>query len=83
MPAIVCHLKHLARLNLLHVERKAVSQARLGVVKPERQFVKLESAVRKPFSISGIAEGSNGWIRIVCASGTDNCATWFSGISDP
>src|ERR1700692_725238 len=32
MPAVVCHLEHLANLNLLHVERKAMSEARLGVV---------------------------------------------------
>jgi len=28
MPAVVCHLEHLAHLDLLHVERKAMSEAR-------------------------------------------------------
>src|ERR1039458_4242917 len=47
MPAVVCHFEHLAHLNLLHVERKAMSEARLGVVELERQFVKFESAVSR------------------------------------
>jgi len=45
MSAVVCHFEHLAHLNLLHIERKAVSETRLGVVKPERQLVKFESAI--------------------------------------
>jgi hypothetical protein len=31
MPAVVCHLEHLSHLDLLHVERKSMSEARLAV----------------------------------------------------
>ena len=47
MPAVAWRLEHLSHLNLLHVDRKSVSEARLGVVEPERQFVELESAIRR------------------------------------
>src|SRR5271169_1144765 len=47
MPAVVCHSDHLAHLNLLRVEWKAMSEACLGVVEPERQFVELESAISR------------------------------------
>src|SRR5258705_11602572 len=40
MPAVVWHLEHLSHLNLLHVDRKSVSEARLRIVELERQFVK-------------------------------------------
>jgi hypothetical protein len=43
MPAVVCHPHHLAHLNLLHVERKAMGEARFGVVELERQFVERSS----------------------------------------
>ncbi len=45
MPAVVRHLEHLSHLNLLHVERKSMSEARLRIVEPERQFIELESAI--------------------------------------
>ena len=47
MPAVVSHSDHLAHLNLLQVEREAMSEAGLGVVELERQFVKFESAVSR------------------------------------
>jgi hypothetical protein len=47
MPAVLRHPDHLSHLNLLHVERKSMSESRLRVVEPERQLVELESAIRR------------------------------------
>ncbi len=47
MAAVVCHVDHLAHLNLLRIQRKAVSEARFGVVEPKRQFVEFESAISR------------------------------------
>src|SRR5580692_2647758 len=47
MPPVVRHLEHLPYLNLLRVERKAMTEARLRVVEPERQFVELKSAISR------------------------------------
>src|SRR5712671_3127598 len=47
MPSVVCHFEHLSRLNLLHVDWKSMSEARLGVIELERQFVELESAISR------------------------------------
>lgn len=47
MAAVVCHVDHLARLNLLQVEWKTMGEARFGIVEPEREFVKFESAIKR------------------------------------
>src|SRR5690242_3330350 len=52
MSGVVTHLEHFSYLDLLHIERKAVREARLRSVKRERQLVQLESAMHRVLAAS-------------------------------
>ena len=56
MPAVVCHFEHLFHLNLLHIERESMREARLRVVELERQFVELEPAIGRVLP-AAVAQG--------------------------
>ena len=55
MAAVVCHPDHFSHFDLLHVERKSMTESCLRIVELERKLVQLESAVSRILPDSGRA----------------------------